>query len=90
MREAELKHGRVAMLAALGWFMVDIGFHLPGTQRADPHTHLWMTAAQARLRPLGSHAPRRARHVRRSSDRVAGLRISRPLASRAQATSTPG
>jgi uncharacterized membrane protein len=30
MREAELKHGRVCMLATLGWVAVDLGFHFPG------------------------------------------------------------
>lgn len=30
MREAELKHGRLAMLAVLGWVAVDFGLRLPG------------------------------------------------------------
>jgi len=30
--EAELKHGRIAMLATLGWVATDLGFHLPGEQ----------------------------------------------------------
>jgi len=29
LREAELKHGRVCMLAILGWVSVDVGFTLP-------------------------------------------------------------
>ncbi|KAG8463259.1 hypothetical protein KFE25_011256 [Diacronema lutheri] len=29
MIEAELKHGRVCMLAVLGWVAVDLGFHFP-------------------------------------------------------------
>jgi hypothetical protein len=31
MREAELKHGRVAMLAAAGWIAVDMGARFPGS-----------------------------------------------------------
>ncbi|CAM9797867.1 unnamed protein product [Heterosigma akashiwo] len=31
MREAELKHGRVAMLATLGYVAVDMGMRFPGT-----------------------------------------------------------
>ncbi|CAM9768601.1 unnamed protein product, partial [Chrysoparadoxa australica] len=34
MREAELKHGRVAMLAVLGWVMVDLGLRFPGAKYA--------------------------------------------------------
>lgn len=30
MREAELKHGRICMLAVLGWVAVDSGLRLPG------------------------------------------------------------
>ena len=30
MREAELKHGRIAMLAFLGWIAVDAGLRIPG------------------------------------------------------------
>lgn len=30
LREAELKHGRVAMLATLGWIVTDLGVRLPG------------------------------------------------------------
>ena len=29
-REAELKHGRIAMLATLGWIATDLGVRLPG------------------------------------------------------------
>eukprot|EP00612_Vaucheria_litorea_P008747 CAMPEP_0171476848 /NCGR_PEP_ID=MMETSP0946-20130122/3838_1 /TAXON_ID=109269 /ORGANISM="Vaucheria litorea, Strain CCMP2940" /LENGTH=229 /DNA_ID=CAMNT_0012007195 /DNA_START=76 /DNA_END=765 /DNA_ORIENTATION=- len=32
MREAELKHGRVAMLAIVGWLAVDFGLRFPGTK----------------------------------------------------------
>jgi len=32
MIEAELKHGRVAMLAVLGWVAVDLGLHFPLAQ----------------------------------------------------------
>lgn len=32
MREAELKHGRIAQLAALGFIAVDCGFKLPGKE----------------------------------------------------------
>lgn len=31
MQEAEIKHGRVAMLAVVGWLVVDSGVRLPGT-----------------------------------------------------------
>ena len=31
MREAELKHGRLSMLAVLGWVAVDAGLRIPGT-----------------------------------------------------------
>jgi len=31
MRESELKHGRVAMLAVLGWVAVDSGARFPGS-----------------------------------------------------------
>ena len=30
MREAELKHGRLSMLAFLGWVAVDSGLRIPG------------------------------------------------------------
>jgi Chlorophyll A-B binding protein len=30
MREAELKHGRISMLAVLGWVAVDAGVRMPG------------------------------------------------------------
>uniref|UniRef100_A0A6U4LBX8 Uncharacterized protein n=1 Tax=Phaeomonas parva TaxID=124430 RepID=A0A6U4LBX8_9STRA len=30
MREAELKHGRICMLATLGWVATDLGFRFPG------------------------------------------------------------
>jgi len=33
MREAELKHGRVCMLAWLGYVLVDLGFTAPGAPR---------------------------------------------------------
>jgi len=32
MREAELKHGRVAMLATLGYLAVDLGMRFPGSE----------------------------------------------------------
>uniref|UniRef100_A0A6T6C8U9 Uncharacterized protein n=2 Tax=Diacronema lutheri TaxID=2081491 RepID=A0A6T6C8U9_DIALT len=32
MREAELKHSRVCMLAVAGWLVVDLGIHFPGAQ----------------------------------------------------------
>lgn len=31
MREAELKHGRISMLAVLGWVAVDYGVRMPGS-----------------------------------------------------------
>jgi hypothetical protein len=33
-RESELKHGRIAMLAVLGWVAVDLGLRLPGSKYA--------------------------------------------------------
>lgn len=30
MREAEVKHGRIAMLAVVGWIAVDLGLRFPG------------------------------------------------------------
>ena len=30
LREAELKHGRIAMLATVGWICTSLGIHLPG------------------------------------------------------------
>jgi hypothetical protein len=32
LREAELKHARVCMLAVVGWLAVDMGVHFPGVQ----------------------------------------------------------
>lgn len=32
LREAELKHGRIAMLAVVGFIVNDLGFHFPGAQ----------------------------------------------------------
>merc|ERR1719188_2758024 len=32
MREAELKHGRVAMLATVGWIATDLGLRFPAEQ----------------------------------------------------------
>ena len=37
-REAELKHGRVAMLATVGWIATDIGFRVPGEPFANVST----------------------------------------------------
>lgn len=34
MREAELKHGRICMLAIVGYVAVDLGFHFPSAQYA--------------------------------------------------------
>jgi len=33
-REAELKHGRIAMLATLGWIFTDVVYKLPGDAHA--------------------------------------------------------
>merc|ERR1719483_1064522 len=35
MREAELKHGRMTMLAWAGWVSVDLGMKFPGAKYAD-------------------------------------------------------
>jgi light-harvesting complex I chlorophyll a/b binding protein 1 len=46
MRESELKHGRLAMLAVLGWVAVDLGFRFPGeTFSAIPNSFSAHTAA---------------------------------------------
>merc|ERR1712050_352314 len=34
-REAELKHGRVCMLATVGWIAVDLGARFPGPKFQD-------------------------------------------------------
>jgi len=34
MREAELKHGRLCMMAIVGWLTVDAGIHFPGAKYA--------------------------------------------------------
>jgi len=34
MREAELKHGRICMLAIVGYIAVDLGLHFPGAKYA--------------------------------------------------------
>ena len=31
MQEAEIKHGRIAMLAVAGWVAVDVGLRMPGS-----------------------------------------------------------
>ena len=31
MREAEQKHGRISMLAVLGWVVTDAGVRMPGS-----------------------------------------------------------
>ncbi len=48
MREAELKHGRMAQLAWLGYVAVDLGIKFPGAKYAD------LTAAKAGLALLDS------------------------------------
>mmetsp|Transcript_156994 Transcript_156994/g.278542 ORF Transcript_156994/g.278542 Transcript_156994/m.278542 type:complete len:239 (+) Transcript_156994:99-815(+) len=40
LREAELKHGRVCMLAYLGWISVDAGLRFPGAPFAEVKTSL--------------------------------------------------
>merc|ERR1719313_718426 len=35
MREAELKHGRITMLAWVGWVAVDLGVKFPGDKYAE-------------------------------------------------------
>jgi Chlorophyll A-B binding protein len=39
LREAEIKHGRICMLAVAGWFLVDFGIHLPGDMHAVSLKH---------------------------------------------------
>jgi light-harvesting complex I chlorophyll a/b binding protein 1 len=34
LREAEIKHGRICMLAVVGFVVTDLGFHLPGDMHA--------------------------------------------------------
>ena len=48
MREAELKHGRMAQLAWFGWVMVDLGVKFPGEKYAQ------LTSAKAGLALLDS------------------------------------
>jgi light-harvesting complex I chlorophyll a/b binding protein 1 len=31
MAEAEIKHGRISMLAVVGWIAVDLGVRMPGS-----------------------------------------------------------
>jgi len=38
LREAELKHGRVCMLATVGWMATDLGFRVPGEPFANVST----------------------------------------------------
>ena len=48
MREAELKHGRICMLAVVGWLTVDAGIHFPGEKYAGIdalHAHDAMLAS---------------------------------------------
>ena len=47
-REAELKHGRICMLAVVGWLTVDAGIHFPGEKYAGIdalHAHDAMLAS---------------------------------------------
>ena len=37
LRAMELKHGRVAMLAVLGWFHVAAGYHIVGDYAVGEH-----------------------------------------------------
>lgn len=46
-REAELKHGRIAMLAAVGWLAVDLGVHLPGAEHAMSSLEAHTAAVQS-------------------------------------------
>ena len=43
MREVELKHGRVAMLANLGFLMQSLGLHLPGEAYTESNPFLAVT-----------------------------------------------
>ena len=70
MREAEIKHGRVAMLATAGWLAVDFGFKLPGAPRgAARDTPITPSRAPAGVlrRP---HARRAARAAQATSTRA--------------------
>ena len=57
MREAELKHGRVCMLAFIGFCSVDLGFRAPGAPAVS-------SLAARRHGGVGAHA-RAADHHRR-------------------------
>lgn len=83
MREAELKHGRVAMLATSGWLATDLGFHFTGTRGARS-ARRYALQLKARLRLLGVRAPRCTRRCGAHWIVCACAHLC------AQATSTPG
>ena len=45
LREAELKHGRIAMLASVGFVVPDLGLHLPGVTLSSLDAHDALIAA---------------------------------------------
>lgn len=51
MREAELKHGRVCMLATVGWLAVDAGLRAPGLPDELQSVNSWQ-AHDAAIGPL--------------------------------------
>ena len=51
-REAELKHGRVAMLATLGWVAVDLGFTLPNHSGSSLAAHNTAVSSGAMIQIL--------------------------------------
>ena len=53
MRHAELKHGRVCMLATIGWIATDLGVRFPGDQFQNVST----VAAHDKMVSLGLMQP---------------------------------
>ena len=64
MREAELKHGRICMLAVVGWLTVDAGIHFPGEKYAG------IDALHD-----GCRVPRALPHARRCAVRILHMHL---------------
>lgn len=88
LREAELKHGRLAMLAVVGYIAVDMGIHFPASQfeglsSLTAHDAAVKVRAGAEFVPLPrgrvSAQPQRARLPTRRSARRPRMRSSCPV-----------